>query len=408
MKFNKFVIIFLGTLCSVGFYCCKNEKKPDWLGKNTIVDITKINDSLFPVFTKWLQKNSKDPLEYAIEKCKKHQIVVFGEVHVKKDYLDFLLELIPKAYYKAGVTYVALEVCTSADNEKIAKLLEGSTYDRDLALEIARGGPRCTWGYKEYWDVLEVVWKLNRSIPEGKEHIKVIGINPKTDLQLHWLYTEKKLENPELLEKAEAQLSIMKKNENDQLMVETIDKEIIEKGAKGIVWIGYHHSFTKYVQPRVDSNGKLKYEWPRFANLLYQKYKDRIFQIACHHRHDSPHIIWRNFHGKEPIMMNFIEEIMSIRRNKPIGFDVFSSPFANLRDNDSYYFYFQPNVKFADLNQGYLFIKQYEELSSCSWIENFISDELYDKYKIYFELAFGKKLSCAKEVNNYYKSFLSK
>jgi hypothetical protein len=106
--------------------------------------------------------------------------------------------------------------------------------------------------------------------------------------------------------------------------------------------------------------------------------------------------------------MKFIEEIMSLRRNGPVGFDVFSSPFASLRDNDSYYFYFQPDVKFADLNQGYLYIKPYEELASCSWIENFISDELYEKHKLYFESAFSKKLSSAMEVNNYFKGFLSK
>jgi hypothetical protein len=409
MRLIKFLLIFLVTLCLAGlFFRCKDQKTPEWLLKNADIDITKIDASDHPIFSQWLTKNGKAPLEYAIEKCKEHQIVVFGEVHVKKDYLDFLLNLIPEAYHKAGVTYVALEVCTSADNDKIARLLEGSTFDYDLALEIARGGPRCTWGYKEYWDIFEVVWKLNRNLPEGKEHMKVIGINPKIDLQLHRLYNEKKLEDQKLIELAEKQLSIMKRNENDQLMVETVEKAIIEKGAKGIVWIGYHHSFTKYAQPRVDSNGMLKSEWPRFANILHQKYGDEIFQIACHHRHDSPEVVWKDFKGEEPIIIDFMEKIMLLRKNEPVSFDVFSSPFANLRDSNSYYFYFQPGVKFADLNQGYLFIKPYEELSSCSWIENFINDDLYEEYKLYFELAFNRKLANAQEVNDYYKSFLSK
>jgi len=128
-------------------------------------------------------------------------------------------------------------------------------------------------------------------------------------------------------------------------MAETIEKEVIKKGAKGIVLVGHHHSFSHYAQPRINEQGHLVWEWPRMTNILYQKYKDKIFQI-CFHIQENPvgEFIKANtgkeYEGGKLVIMALIEEIMAKGGDRPVGFDVFSSHFASLRGRESFYFHF--------------------------------------------------------------------
>lgn len=100
-------------------------------------------------------------------------------------------------------------------------------------------------------------------------------------------------------------------------------------------------------------------------------------------------------------MDRFIEDIMAKRGNKPVGFDVFLSPFANIRDQNLELFHWQPSVKFSDICRGYIFIQPCKKLSRCTWIENFITEDMFEKWKLYFESAYKKKFQNYIEVNEY-------
>ncbi len=234
------------------------------------VEVADIHASKFPAFVKWLEEKAIDPVEYCVEKCKTHQIVILGEPHYKKDYLELFKQVAIEAYHKAGVRVIAMEACNAEDNEKIARLVEGDFYDSALALDIARSENWRLWGYGEYWDVLEAVWKLNRSLPSGSERLKVIGIDKKMDYQLWTLWQAQQLKDPSLIEKAKAQPDVL---ERDNWLTANVERETIAKNRKGIVYIGFNHSFTHYGQPRRDEKTKEVIGiWPRMGYLLYQKY----------------------------------------------------------------------------------------------------------------------------------------
>jgi hypothetical protein len=376
------------------------------LGKYSFVDVSNIDKSHYPIFTEWLDEHGKTPTEYATEKCKEHQIVIFGEVHGYKDYVDMFNQLIPEAYHKASVRYIVLEVCNVEHNEKIAQLIDAEEYDRDLALEIARSAIRGTWGHKEYWDIFETVWKLNKSLPENSEHMKVIGMRPNVDLILNWMWQNNKLTDEKLIEKVKEQAS--RYGNDDLFMAQTIEQEVIKKGKKGIVWVGGFHSFTHYTLPWVNEDMELTYEIPRMGYILHDKYKDKIFQIYCHYPFDSPARGYqrynKNYTGGEPLINDLIENIMAVRDNKPVGFDVFSSPFANLRDKNAYLFHWQTEVRFSDICRGYIYIKPWEELSQCTWIKDFVSDEMFKKGKIYYESIYNRKFDDVIEFNNFHNA----
>ncbi|GAH86057.1 unnamed protein product, partial [marine sediment metagenome] len=79
------------------------------------------------------------------------------------------------------------------------------------------------------------------------------------------------------------------------------------------------------------------------------------------------------------VLGGLVERVMAANGNRPVGFDVEGSPFAKLRDGKSYYFAFQPKVVFADLNQGYVFVKPVSEFRMCRWAVGFINQSNYEK-----------------------------
>ena len=58
------------------------------------------------------------------------------------------------------------------------------------------------------------------------------------------------------------------------------------------------------------------------------------------------------------------------------------------------------------LPEGFVFLKPVKELSPCSWMKGFISDEMFEKSKAYYEFAYGRKFKDAKEVDEFLSSGL--
>jgi hypothetical protein len=409
MKFKQksqiFLCVQIVAVLSI-FASCMAQEKLHWNDISDVIDVSEISSSDYSIFINWLNSSGVSPEKYIIDKCNKHQIVILGENHENKTSLDLLLKIIPYAYHEAGIKYIILECLGVGQNLKLKQLVTSQEYDRKLALEIARTGPWANWGYKEYWDILEAVWQVNKNLQKNKEPMLVIGMDVDIDWPLNWLWSNKKIEDPILIDKAEREFILMAKR--DELMARAVEQYVINRNKKGIILVGAHHSFTHYAQPRIDKHGHLLSEYPRMAYQLYQKHGEKVFQIQLHRKYVSAKLIYESFNGDEPRLIKFIEEIMKRREDKPIGFDVFSSPFANLRDENSYYFHFQPNVKFQDICRGYVFLAPIDKMPSCLWLENYISEEMLEKYRVYYESTYQRKFSNTKEINDFISASLKK
>ena len=64
---------------------------------------------------------------------------------------------------------------------------------------------------------------------------------------------------------------------------------------------------------------------------------------------------------------------------KPVGFDIENSPYALLRDRSDFLFAFQNYVTFADIAQGYVFLKPLDEINKVAWVEGFIDRSNFEK-----------------------------
>jgi len=141
---------------------------------STLTDVSLLK---YSVFVDWLDKNAQTPEDYTIQIGATHQITLLGEQHENGDNLLFFNKIIEPLYFKSGVRVIAMEVIPASMNKKVDVLVNGKHYDTNLAMEIARSQCWKIWGYKEYWDVLEAVWKLNQTLPIGAQPMRVVGID---------------------------------------------------------------------------------------------------------------------------------------------------------------------------------------------------------------------------------------
>ena len=92
---------------------------------------------------------------------------------------------------------------------------------------------------------------------------------------------------------------------------------------------------------------------------------------------------------------------MDRRNNQPVGFDVEGGPYALLRDSASGNFR-DERIGFADWATGYIFLVKLENMKSCEWVPNHVSDEMFVRNKPFYQSFgehFGHEIRNAADVN---------
>ena len=340
----------------------KNVLRPD------AVDVSSLTKADHKPFVEYLKSNGKPPIEYVVDKFKQHDVVILGEGHRVRETCEFVSDLIEPLYYQAGIRYLAMEFLKYKNTSLANQLVTGETYDEELVLDLFRDYGEI-WGYQEYMDILRAVWQVNHTLPPKAEKFIVIGLD--SDWDINVLRTGRSLWRlPGVIQRMIAR---------DKFMAKVLDWKVLKKGQKALVHIGGHHDFTRYRQPIV-KNGKLVREIPpRFGCILYEKYKDKIFQIMLHRRHSSPKIIITDEAKSQPPLIGFLEDVLAKNGNVPVGFDVEGTPFAPLRDSKNYLFAYQNYVVFSDIAQGYIFLKPLKKLNLVSWAIGFVNKENFEQ-----------------------------
>jgi hypothetical protein len=313
-------------------------------------------------FADYIRKNGKAPGDYILEKFTDHDVVMLGEMHEIKEYLRLYADLIEPSYHEAGVRVLAIEILKSKHNERLKELVTADTYDREGVLDVFRDEFRGTWGFKEYVDLVEAVWRLNSTLPPDAEKFIVVGLSADVDIL-----------RPESIDG----------QANEQNAADVIAREVLDAGKKALVPIGYNHTFLAYRQsaPKGGPSGLF---YPRFGFILYEKYGDRVFQVCLHQDHPYGGASAARQRGLRPVLGGLAERAFKAAGGRPVGFDVVGSPFANLRDGRSYYFAGRSEVVFSDIARGYVIIKPVKELDKrCTWVDGFIADVNFAKARAF-------------------------
>ncbi len=345
------VLILNHTLAFAGEGATKKAAIPDWVRAGKPIRASQVPREDYPYLARWLDEHSKPAKQYLIDLFKRHQVIIVGEFHHIKEHKDIIIELIPRLYHEAGVRSVAWEFSRHTDNERLKKLVTAPEYDRKAALEFARDQLAHDWNSKEHWDIIEAVWRLNKSLEPNKPGMQMIGLDKDVDMpQFLIILKTKPADSPEF------QAMLAEALQRDKVMAQQVEKNIIEKGMKGLVFVGRGHDFTHYQFPPDINMGR-----DIMGNLLHKKCGDRVFQV------------WLGG-GLFPI----IEKVVKRRGPEPIGFDLHRSPFANLR-----YPKYQEwrGATLSDIARGYIYLGPGANLHKNTPIKGFVTQEMLRRYK---------------------------
>jgi uncharacterized RDD family membrane protein YckC len=335
---------------------------------------------------RWLAANGSEPAEYAIRTAAAHQVTLFGEMHLLQENLAFFNRIIPDLYSRAGVTVVCLECCDSDQDADLDRLISGEQFDRALQLKIARQACWPCWGYGEYWDVLETVWKVNRSRPAGAPPMRVVGIGPRIDLPSLLLF--KGGPAVERLRGVRLMWNVFPLTVHDGLYARAVERATFDRNARGVVWVGAAHTPLIHRQP-VRMGEQLAAETPRMGNLLYARYGDRLASITLHYA------------LTREAMAVAIERAMAASGRSSAGFDVTGSPFATLRDGESLDYHYQPSACLAELSGGYILLRPSGEMTRCRWVDDYVSTRMFGSNRPFYCLIGDRQFRTAAEFNKF-------
>lgn len=366
-----------------------------------LTEVSKIKQDT--LFTSWIKKNGQSPENYLVSVAGQHKVTLLGEMHDQKDNLEFLSSAIPNLYFKAGIRCIGMEVLPAYMNKNIKKLVNAPSYDEELAIKIARSQPWQIWGDKEYWDVLKTVWELNKSLPANAPKMRLIGLDGDWEgpnIGVLNIGGDKKGAAPfsEKFKIFPAIKDIIIEGNRESIMASNIEEEMIKKGDKGIVLVGFSHTMTQLGYPLIQ-NHKVVAVLQRMGLLLGQKYKNQIFGIELF-LPLSPDVEDK---AHPPVLQGFIEDVLNNSGRTAAGFSIKNSPFEFIRDSYSDIFDYYPSICYGDVAQGLICLKRSDKGRHCTWTEDYISNEMYMKYRPFYELLAKQKFTGAKEVNEYFK-----
>jgi uncharacterized RDD family membrane protein YckC len=340
------------------------------------IEVASLDTAQCGQMTTWLTEHGGDPGQTVIDLASTHQVTIVGEAHHKKAYLDFFNEIIPDLYTKAGVRVLALECCPADEDKNLARLVESRPFDRELLKAVARRAPWQAWGDKEYWDVLETVWRVNQSRPPGGEPLHVVGISPRFDApSLVLVYKGAWYEKLRLVRLA-GLARMMFFGLGDAYYAQSVEREAFDRGRRTVVWVGASHAPlgpTREIRNRDDTVTRIH----RMGSMLFGRYGTAVGQAVLHYRTQTDRVA------------RLIEESALRGARTRIAFTVADSPFAKLRDGEVYEYKSKPGRGLAELASHYLMLMPEKELQECDWMEGFLSRRMLGRNRPYYELLAG-------------------
>jgi hypothetical protein len=342
----------LAPLCAaIGIFL----SSPSMAGKR--IPLPKLEPRVAAELTTFLDQNALSPEEYVISKFQDHDLVFLGEFHrIQHDAL-LVQNLIP-LLYKAGIRHLGIEFACAAHQADIDSLLFAPTYDESLARNIF-WRQWVFWGFQEYIDILKAAWRFNRSLPAGRLPFRVLGLNARMDWNYVWTPEERNY--PEIMKK------VLPDGDSDEVMARTIQREILDKKEKALIYSGFNHAYTRFHQPIVDEKtGELRRSAnTRMGNRIYDQIGDRCFLIILHSpwepaRRDGRHHVYA--------VEGVIDALFAQRppEKRRVGFDVKGSPFGRLSDHTSVWSRSSKDFRLENYCDGWIFQKPLSQYEGCT------------------------------------------
>jgi hypothetical protein len=290
-------------------------------------------------FANYLNTNGKDPISYLLDKLKTHPLVVYGEVHFRKNSWELLRQLIQLPEFPASTGTVFLELSQSAQSE-LDRFFDNVTKDHNIILDIFRKEETAGRGDRGMYDFLMEMWDVNHNI---KNPIKVIAAD----------YPRPFYQN--IISKEQYDSIERTPCDRNEIMTEIIDNAIRRSPDKrnNLFIAGWGHAYKSSALKL----GTLQVNGLSAGYLLSGKLgKENVFSIFTHTVNMTNNGV---VFGK--LRNGLFDCVFSAHENRPVAFDLRNSPFGNeLFDADD----IRLDAKtgsFSDNFDGYIFLQAVQE-----------------------------------------------
>lgn len=271
-------------------------------------------------YTHFIQFQQTTPFDYLTQKVKQYNVVSLGEDHWVKDHMDFLSEYL--RHIARDTTFhldaLAWESGNAIDQNIADTLMRSATFREDLALQILRDAPDTYgWPYQEAVETLKALWQYNRT--QGK-FTRLLLLDPPYMLQM--------LDG----DKYEYTLSRDQATANKIATYIYTDKRVV-------YYAGSSHTQRQFHAQYVAQSGRWAVQ-ATAGKILATLYPRQVFSIK----------LWGGLMGSngyipadddnrwERCSDGVADEAFCACGNRPVGFDIAGSPFANEKVSDFFHF----------------------------------------------------------------------
>lgn len=314
-------------------------------------------------YLKYIDTNNSEPFKYVADKFNNHSVVFIGEIHKRKQDLEFLSKLIPYLHDTKGINIIGWEFGAAEYQKDADSIVTASEFDRAKAISVMRKS-MYYWCYEEYLDIFRTIWLTNKTITQDNEKIRF--------LQLNRPY------NPGLLNSKDKNLSLeeRKKGNFDNTLPLIVEKEVLQQNKKILIYCGLHHSLTKFKTPKLlflKDNG-------RAGQKLYEKYPGKIFQIDLLAPFAPRWWIYNEIASKKDnkYVYPFDAVFNQLYDNLKTPYAVNSSDsiFSNLKDYNSFYAFDKFNgIKFGEFCDGAIMLTSFDKIEPVDIIPDWVTTE---------------------------------
>ncbi len=346
----------------------------------------KLNDQQLNLYIRGLDSAKSDPYEFVAQKFDTHDIVFIGEVHKRKQDLEFFSNLIAYLYQKKKVKIIGWEFGAAEYQKDADSIVNASTFDRKKAIAILRRS-EYSWCYEEYLDIFHKIWEINKDVQNNADKIEF--------LQLNKSYNPKRIHS-NIVQIRNEELKI----NFDNSFPKTVEKEVLHKNQKILIYCGLHHSLTKFYTPKflfLKDSG-------RGGQYLYKKYPDKIYQIILLAPFPSRWFLFKSNKNSGfvyPFDGIFNQLYDTLKRPFAIGSD--DQPYSDIKDFNSFYeFDSWKGVKFKDFCDAAIMLASFSKIEPVHIIKDWVTTKQdLDEVKNVLPENDAKNITTKEELYNY-------
>jgi len=335
-----------------------------------------------------IDSSISDPFNFIADKFNDHSIVFIGEFHKRKQDLEFFSSLIPYLYRSKKINIIGWEFGAYEYQKDADSVVTASQFDRKKAIAIMRK-TKYYWPWEEYLNIFKTIWETNKTIYDSNEKIRF--------LQLDEPFI------PKIAYSKDPSIRLKAGKNIDSVLPGIVEKEVLQKNKKILIYCGLHHSLTKFETPKLFF---LK-DAGRAGQGLYKKYPDRIFQICLMCPFLPRWTMYYELRHKQdyklvyPFEAVFNQLYDTLKRPFAISSD--DPTFANLKDYNSFYDFDKwSGLRLKDFCDGCIMLESFEKIEPIHFIKDWVtSEEDLDEVKNILPEEDAKKIKTIQDLIDY-------